>query len=356
MSWLDRRALRVLLTVTLYGLVIALIYFSWQAIVAIIFAFFFAYLLEPLIEWLRRRVWSSQWGAIVIAYVIFAALLAALFLLLENRLAGEIGRISRLAPHWWAEIRVGTFPHPLAVKTGLAGKIERTLLRWAARHQARIEHFAGRSITYVALLAELVFWSVVVLILAIYVLKDKPRWLARLSGSTDKPRTRQRLRLMLVELDHAMSRYIWAQMLLSLLAFGVFAVVLSLMRLPFPLILGLVQAVAELIFVLGPLAAALFILSVALFSGHSLVPVLLFLIVWRVIQDYVNTPLLFGRRLQIHPLIVVLVLMVGWRVGGVIGMFLAVPIAAAFQIVWETWTVHGSPARDFIAFFEDDAA
>jgi len=69
-------------------------------------------------------------------------------------------------------------------------------------------------------------------------------------------------------------------------------------------------------------------------------------------QDYINAPLLFGKRLEMHPLAVVITLMIGWSIGNVLGMFLAVPIAAVSQIVWETWTTHGSPARDIAALFE----
>ena len=70
MRLVDRRALRVFVTATLYGVALALVYFAWQAVVAIIFAFLFAYLLEPLIKLVERHLWKSRMGAVAVAWVI----------------------------------------------------------------------------------------------------------------------------------------------------------------------------------------------------------------------------------------------------------------------------------------------
>jgi predicted PurR-regulated permease PerM len=70
----------------------------------------------------------------------------------------------------------------------------------------------------------------------------------------------------------------------------------------------------------------------------------------------VNIPLLLGKRLEMHPLIVVFVLVIGWEVGGVIGMFLAVPIAATVQIIWQAFSRHGNPGKEILQFLGREAA
>lgn len=356
MRLVDRRALRVFVTATLYGVALALVYFAWEAIVAILFAFFFAYLLEPLVKLIRRRVWKSRMGAIALSYLAFAAMVAALVLVLGHRVARETGRIAQQAPVYWRQIRAGEVPPQMRSQDGFSEKIEQRAIRWAAKNQARIEQWAHQAVKYAAYLAVVAFWAVVVLILGIFVLKDKDTWITALSTEPEAPATRRRLRLTLVEIDRVMARYIWAQVLLSLIAFGVFAIVLALLHLPFALLLAALQGLLEFVFVFGPLAAGIVILGAALFSGHSLLATFAFLIAWRVVQDYVNTPLLFGKRLEMHPLVIVVVLMIGWSIGNVVGMFLAVPIAAAAQIAWEVWSATGTPGKDFASLFEESEA
>jgi hypothetical protein len=59
-----------------------------------------------------------------------------------------------------------------------------------------------------------------------------------------------------------------------------------------------------------------------------------FLGVWRVLIDYCIAPRVFGRELEIHPLLAIFTLMVGAAVGGFAGVYLAVPIAAVIRVIW----------------------
>lgn len=346
----------MLLTATLYAIGLALVYFAYRALVAIIFSLFFAYVLEPTVKLFEARVWRSRLCAIAVSYIIFAVVFAGLALLLEQRLGRELRNLEQKGPAYWADIRTGQVPPEIAAHSEFASKVERSLTRWISENQSQIEQWAHRSMEYSTDVAAIPFWTVVVLILAVFVLKDKDRWVARLSREPDEPGKRRRVRSMLIEIDRAMARYIWSLLTLSAMAFVVFALVLRGLHLPFALLLAALQALMELIFVFGPLIAAVIILTASMLSGHSLLPTVGFLIAWRILQDYVNAPLLFGRRLEMHPLAVVVILMIGWSIGNVLGMFLSVPIAAAGQIGWSSWTTNASPAKDVAAVFENSKA
>ena len=58
------------------------------------------------------------------------------------------------------------------------------------------------------------------------------------------------------------------------------------------------------------------------------------LVVWRLVQDYVNSPRIMGNSLELQPLTVVFALMVGGQVGGIAGVYLSVPTVAVLRIVW----------------------
>jgi predicted PurR-regulated permease PerM len=57
------------------------------------------------------------------------------------------------------------------------------------------------------------------------------------------------------------------------------------------------------------------------------------LVVWRLVQDYVNSPRIMADNLELQPLTVVFALMVGGQVG-VAGLYLSVPTVAVLRIVW----------------------
>jgi predicted PurR-regulated permease PerM len=76
----------------------------------------------------------------------------------------------------------------------------------------------------------------------------------------------------------------------------------------------------------------------AILTGYThWVVVLAFLILWRGIQDYVTSPYLMGRGLQLHPLAVIFGVLVGGEVAGVVGLFLSVPVMASLRIIWKAW-------------------
>jgi predicted PurR-regulated permease PerM len=353
---LDRRALRVLITTAIFLIVVALLYCAADALLAILFAFFFAYMLEPLVGVLNRLMRGRRMIAIAVAYFAFAVVIYGAVAMIGPMVQREGRKVAQAAPQVWQQARSGQMPTQLHARGGWAGKLEQRAVQWIAKNQGRLEQWGERAAKYVTVAAAAVFWAIVIPILAIWVLKDKGRWIERLAKAPESVENRHRLRETLVEIDRAMARYIWAQLLLSLFAFGAYAIVLSLLHLPFALLLAVFAGVLELIFVFGPLVTAVVVLAVAVFSGHSPIAVLVFLIAWRVVQDYVNTPLLFGERLEMHPLIVVIVLMIGWTAGNVIGMFIAVPIAAAVQIAWGAWSRHGKPIKDIIEVFKEPEA
>jgi len=58
------------------------------------------------------------------------------------------------------------------------------------------------------------------------------------------------------------------------------------------------------------------------------------LAIWRVIQDYFTYPRIMGRHLSIHPLAAIFAVLLGAEVGGIVGIYLAVPLMASMRVMW----------------------
>ena len=58
------------------------------------------------------------------------------------------------------------------------------------------------------------------------------------------------------------------------------------------------------------------------------------LVLWRLVQNFVNSPRIMGDRLKMEPITVIFALMAGGQIGGLLGVFLSVPVVAVLRIVW----------------------
>jgi predicted PurR-regulated permease PerM len=137
------------------------------------------------------------------------------------------------------------------------------------------------------------------------------------------------------DLHVLLGQYVRALVLLALITFVAWSAVFLTAGVPYALVLAGIGGALEFIPVIGPLTAGIVVIGVSLFTGYTHPWLLLvFILVWRGIQDYAASPLIMGRGIDIHPALVIIGVLAGGEIAGVAGMFLAVPVIAAVRIVW----------------------
>lgn len=120
---------------------------------------------------------------------------------------------------------------------------------------------------------------------------------------------------------------------------------LNLLRVPYATVLGVISGFLEFIPIIGPLISSILITGVALGSGYRhLISLLLFLAIWRGIQDYLVAPHIMGKQLRLHPLAVVFGVLAGAEVGGIIGVYLSIPVMVTIRIFWRRWQANAHQA------------
>ena len=190
----------------------------------------------------------------------------------------------------------------------------------------------------VAAAASNAIWIVLIPILAVFFLKDGRTFSDDILKMVERRQQRQFLTGITDDLNEMLAHYIRMQLILSGLSIVAYMAVLSLLRVPYALAIGLFAGLLEFIPVVGPFLGDVIIVGVAFLANyHHVLIIVLFLAVWRILQDYVTTPHLMGAKLQLHPLTVIFAVLVGAEIGGVIGVYLSIPIAAALRIVWKRW-------------------
>jgi predicted PurR-regulated permease PerM len=102
--------------------------------------------------------------------------------------------------------------------------------------------------------------------------------------------------------------------------------------LKYPLVLGLIAAVLELVPVVGSIITGVVAFLIAVTDSFSLgiYTVVLFIVIQQ-LENHLLVPVVMGRTVEVHPLMVIVALLVGGKVAGILGVFLAVPIAVLVQ-------------------------
>src|SRR5438874_155895 len=180
----------------------------------------------------------------------------------------------------------------------------------------------------------------VFLIATFFFLRDWPRlisWLKRLVPQA----SRHELLPLGEQVSILLSRYVRGQLLLVAVMSTATTIGLTLFGVPFSLVLGLLTGVLEVIPIIGPITAGAIACLVALgnpnpFGWSQLVYVGAIAAMYTILrhaEDYFVIPLVIGRIVRLHPALVIFALLSGGAVFGLIGVVLAVPVAATLRLV-----------------------
>jgi predicted PurR-regulated permease PerM len=337
----DKKTAQALLTALVFALALMFLYAAWRAIITFLFAIFFAYILEAPVSRLQRLLKGSRPAAIAVVYLLFIAVLIAAFALLGPPVIEEAQKLAQQAPEMGQRISSGTLLQQLGAKRGWNGETVQWIAGYLHQHQgemvAATQNFIFRAVKTV----QSMWWLPLVPILAIFFLKDGHQLGQNIINSVEDPRNRRMVAETVEEMNSMLGHFIRAQLTLAGLAMVVVTFVLSIMRVPYAFALGPAAGAMEFIPVVGPAVGGLVVLAVALLSGYNHMWVLLiFLLLWRGIQDYVSSPRIMGSTLELHPLAVLFGVLAGGEVAGVIGVFLSIPVLATLRILWHTWMLY----------------
>jgi predicted PurR-regulated permease PerM len=340
----DARTARILITVLLFALGLGFLYAARSTLIAFLFAIFFAYLMSPLVNSLEK-VLHGRVRAIAVIYILLLGLLILFFVSMGPRIARESARLGQSLPAL-AQLSSGQIAQQLGEEHGWNSRVVELLRQYLASHSGEIATFAQNVGLRVADVAKQAWLLFVVPLLSIFFLKDGRAFSEVLLGMVQSRPQRELLQGVLSDLNQMLAHFIRAQLTLAALTLLAYSAALGTMRMPYALVLGTVGGLLEFIPVVGPLAAAVIIVSVALLlSFQHWLALIVFLGIWRLIQDYVTSPRILGHSMELHPLAAIFGVMAGGEVAGILGIFLSIPVMASLRIVFRRWRLYAEKRK-----------
>src|ERR1700677_4425728 len=326
----DPKTARILCTALIFALGLAFLHAAHETLTLFLFAILFAYFLDPLVSWLEKPL-RGRIQAIGAVYLILIALLVGLGFLVGPKIAGEGSAISTSLPLLLNQAGSGELVSQVGQKHG-----------WSEARQAQIQSFFkshkdvilgyGRVIGQKLVVpAQHIWWLILIPILSIFFLKDGRSIGENLVALGRDQEERHTLRGIVGDVNVMLGSYMRAQLILASLTVVVYTVALSLLHLRYAFILGPLAGIFEFVPVVGPAIAAIIVFVIAVLTSYShMIWLLVFLGIWRLLQDYVNAPRIMGQSLEISPLVQILAVLSGGEIGGVVGALISVPAVARF--------------------------
>lgn len=177
--------------------------------------------------------------------------------------------------------------------------------------------------------------ALLVIIVSFYLLVDGKRLGAYILKFVPAP-NRVRTGYVAGRIHTVLGAYLRGQLLLILLMSTVsFLILQFVFNVPYALPLGIITGFFEILPLLGPAIAAVLAAGVA-FSAHGAGAALGVIIVYtilRELEDQVVMPFVVGKAVDLHPVVTIFAVLSGGAIAGVLGMLLAVPVAAAIKVI-----------------------
>ena len=328
----DRKAARHVWTAALILLLLVLVYLVRKTVFVFVLAILFAYLLSPLVNFLDRWLpMRTRTAALGLAYVIFVGVMVLLGTQIGSRVVEQSKQLEKDLPERmaeWERPSPNLSPAMNSFRTQIVKRVRQQLTEGSADLLSGI---AQAGLKLVSFASDLIY-VVIVPILAFFFLKDGRIIRQHVLDRVDDGTRRALLDDFLADVHLLLAHYMRALVLLSLAAFTAYSIVFSIMGVPYGVLLAAIGGLLEFIPMLGPLTAGILIVVVSALAGAHALAVLVFLVAYRVVQDYILSPHLMGQGVEVHPLLVLFGVFAGAEVAGIAGTFLSVPILALVRI------------------------
>ena len=302
-----------------------------NVLLLVVLSLFLGFAIEPPVNRLARRGWPrgratlAVFGALFLVFAGFATVLGTVVVRQVDSLVDGLPRYVRTTADFLEDhLGVELSQSDIAGAVGQAGQVGSVVTRNAF----------GFGATVLGLLFQLL----TVATLTFYFAKDGPAMRRAVCSTMPAARQREVLRAWDIAIDRTAS-YVFYRVTLAVLSAVVHAVVLTLLDVPSAIALGVwVGLVSQFLPAVGTYVAGVLPVVVALTqSPRTSLYVLLFVVVYQQVENYVISPPLSARTMKVHPAAGFIAALSGLALFGPIGALLALPVVATTQSFLSTY-------------------
>ncbi|MBP7072311.1 MAG: AI-2E family transporter [Clostridia bacterium] len=332
-----------------------------------IIALVVAYLLHPIVCWIESNVMYNKritkteadcsdkhkklkrTMSVLLTYLLVLGLLVVLLYSSYAMIGGKISSqvdinsvIESLISYSERYIHIFSQLRSWLENSGLSDNLKQQLIDTVESANELISSAISNSFIKIKSFGSNIVNIVLGLILAFYILKDI-EYFRELYGKTAKAlikeQKNEKLNNLFEDINSILSHFIRGQLLAALIVGILSSIGLSIIRLDFAILIGMTAGIANIIPYFGPILGSVPAVIVGLLSGNP-VKALLAIIVLVAVQQIDGTlisPRIVESSVGLHPVFVMLAIIIGGAYLGLLGMLIAVPIAAIIKMFLVRW-------------------
>jgi predicted PurR-regulated permease PerM len=321
--------------------VAAALYFAYlirEVIGLFLIAVFFAIAIAPAVNWLdHRRV--PRWLAILLVYLGIGGSIFGIGLLIVPPLVTGVEDLSGDLPGYVDDLRNNETFRDYDDRYHITEKLREQ----AQQLPSKLGDAAGtlRDVTVGVFTRFVQLFSI--LVITFFLVKDGHRLLEFIYRQVPPERAR-RFRRIADDISDAIAGYVFGNFVISVLAGLVTYVTLRILGVPFATPLAILFGFFDLIPLVGATLGGILVGVVVGFAADFPLGLIVWaavLILYQQVENNLIQPFVYGRAVQLHPLIVIVAILIGAALLGVLGALIAIPAAAAVQaVVRDYWRFH----------------
>jgi predicted PurR-regulated permease PerM len=310
-----------------------------EVIPPLIVACILAFILSPVVKRIEKQLKLKRGWATLIVYVLMIAIASVIPILIVPVLVDQFGRlnvniqeiINTVENFFAREITIGNFSIDLAaIFEQLVGSLQNLL-----------EPYLGQTLGIAFEVIGSAVWAVFIFVISFYLVKDGARFWKWVEGLVPPMYLKDYFRLK-NEINAIWSSFFRGQLILAFIVTIIFIAVGFIIGIPYAIAMAVFAGLMEFIPSLGH-AIWLFVASLLVFfRGSTWLPlqnwlVMVILIGLHLIFEQVDLnfliPRIIGRRVHLHPLVVILGIIIGAVLAGVLGVVLAAPSISSIRVI-----------------------
>jgi predicted PurR-regulated permease PerM len=299
-------------------------------------AVFFAYLIYPLVAWLRK--WMPMLVAILIVYAGILLVLGFSGWFIIPRLTQDVTQLVQQSPVVAAQLNSAVNdPHnPIVARLPdwMRAEIARApgqIVNWAQLHGLET---AGHAMTVVVGTIAAIATFVIIPLFTAYLLLELDA-IKRVTQRVIPPEHHDVTLDLLDKIDDVIGGFVRGQLLVALSVGVLITIALLLLHVPYAFLLGLLAAVGDLIPYVGAILAFTPAFLIAMLHNgwlNAIIVGVVFVAIFE-FEGHLLAPNIVSRQVRLSPLIVLVALLIGGELAGIFGMLLAVPVAGAIRVI-----------------------
>jgi predicted PurR-regulated permease PerM len=338
-----RTIVRVFFTLVALGVLLYVLYLVRSVVGLLLIAAFLAIALGPAVD--RAARMKLPRAASILA--VFLALGLSIFLIglvVVPPIVNEVQAFAKDVPAYVDDIRSNKTLREYDDKYNITKKLQDQ----ASALPSRLGDAAGALQAVTVGVFSTIIQLVTVLTITFFLLLDGARIVNFLLAQV-RPSHRQRVRYVAADIYSATGGYVAGALTLATAAGISTYVLLSILNVPFAVPLAVLMAFFDLIPLVGSTIGGVLVAIVTLFADFPQDTIIwvVFVVVYQQIENSVLQPLVYRRAVNLHPLAVITAILIGSTLLGVLGALVAIPIAAALQIMLkDIWANRSSAALD----------